>query len=244
MPTARLLAFMLLTLFASGALAQEPAKKTDRDQKLEIEKIQLDNTKVTLPCPPGRRSRSESCNDSAMIVVAAILSKDTPKTVELHTTVSGGRITSKKGLQFHWDLSGVPPGKYTFAVQATDGNGGWGHAVTETVDIVECPDCAYGDSCYIPRMDEVKSVAAGELMEFTVKVSGDPDDSITYNWSVSAGVIESGQGTKSIKVRTDESMEGQSITATVEIGNLPPGPSCQNTASETGAVTAKKPKEN
>ena len=93
-------------------------------------------------------------------------------------------------------------------------------------------------------MDEVKPVAAGESMEFTVKVSGDPGDSVTYNWTVSAGVIESGQGTKSIKVRTDENMEGQSVTATVEIGNLPPGPACQNTASETAPVTARKPKEN
>lgn len=244
MPTACLLTFLLLTLFASGALAQEPAKKNDRDQKLEIERIELDTTKVTLPCAPGRRSRSQSCNDSARIVVEAILSKDTPETVELHTTVSGGRITSKKGLQFHWDLSGVPLGRYTFAVQATDGNGEWGHAVTQTVEIVECPDCGYGDSCHVVTMDEAKSVAAGELIEFSVKVSGDPGESVTYNWTVSAGTIESGQGTKSIKVRTDEDMEGFSVTATVEVNNLPPGIACQNTASETAGVTAKKPKEN
>ena len=242
MPTARLLAFLLLTLFVSGAIAQESAKKHDRGQKLEIEKIELDNTKITLPCPPGQRERSESCNDSTTILVDATLAKDTPETVELHSTVSGGRITSKKGLQFHWELSGVPPGSYTFTVQATDGNGEWGHAVSQTVEIVKCPGCGYGDSCHVLTMDEVKPVEAGELMEFTVKVSGDPGDSVTYSWTVSAGIIESGQGTKSIKVRTDENMEGQSVSATVEIGNLPPGIECPNTASETGAVTPKKPK--
>ena len=240
----RLLSLLLLTLFASSVLAQDPGNKKDSPGKLELETVKLDKSKITLSCPPGQRSRSNHCNDSATIVVEAVLAKDTPETVELHTLVSGGRISSKNGSHFQWDLSGVPRGSYTFTIQATDGKGQWGHSITETVEVVDCPDCGYGDSCHVLTMEEARSVPAGELMEFSVKISGDPGDSVTYNWTVSMGTIESGQGTKSIKVRTDEQMEGQSVTATVEVNNLPPGIACQNSASETAAVTAKKPKEN
>jgi hypothetical protein len=244
MTSPRLLATLLIALLAASVSAQDAANKREGEPKLKIEKVELDKTKISLPCPPGQRPRSDSCDDSTVITAKVITRKRMPKNAELNTTVSGGRIASQKGTEFQWDLRDVYPGTYTFTVAATYGNGRWGESVTQAVEVIRCPDCGYVDFCHVLTMDEVKPVEAGELMEFTVKVSGDPGDSVTYNWTVSAGTIESGQGTKSIKVRTDENMEGQSVTATVEIGNLPPGPSCQNTASETAAVTAKKPKEN
>jgi hypothetical protein len=51
---------------------------------------------------------------------------------------------------------------------------------------------------------------------------------VTYNWSVSAGTISSGQGTSSITVETT-GLGGQTVTATVELGGL--DPSCSRTAS-------------
>lgn len=42
-------------------------------------------------------------------------------------------------------------------------------------------------------------------------------DSITYNWVVSAGTIESGQGTSQITVAADV---GTFVTASVEVGGL------------------------
>jgi len=44
---------------------------------------------------------------------------------------------------------------------------------------------------------------------------------VTFNWSVSSGTISSGQGTPSITVDTT-GLGGQTVTATVEIGGLPP----------------------
>ena len=41
---------------------------------------------------------------------------------------------------------------------------------------------------------------------------------MTYNWTVSAGTIESGQGTPSITVATTGEMAGSNVTATVNIG--------------------------
>ena len=61
---------------------------------------------------------------------------------------------------------------------------------------------------------------------------------VTYNWTVSAGTISSGQGTSSITVDT-AGLGGQSVTATVELGGL--DPSCSRTASCTTSVKAPNP---
>lgn len=71
-------------------------------------------------------------------------------------------------------------------------------------------------------------------MTFTANVVGGP--SVTYNWSVDRGVIESGQGTPSISVRTSREDAGQNVTATVTLGGLDPACNCPSSASETAPV--------
>ncbi len=71
----------------------------------------------------------------------------------------------------------------------------------------------------------------GSPITFTAAVDGDAN--VTYNWSVSAGTISSGQGTSSITVSTD-GLGGQTVTATVELGGL--DPSCSRTASCSTSV--------
>jgi hypothetical protein len=62
---------------------------------------------------------------------------------------------------------------------------------------------------------------------------------VTYNWSVSAGTITSGQGTPTITVDT-ANLAGQSITATLSVGGA--DPACSGTtASCTTAVKPPKP---
>jgi hypothetical protein len=64
--------------------------------------------------------------------------------------------------------------------------------------------------------DEVKQ---GEKLLFTADVKGgDPNVTPTYNWTVSASSIESGQGTSTIQVNTKDVEAGTTITATVEVG--------------------------
>jgi len=57
-------------------------------------------------------------------------------------------------------------------------------------------------------------------MTFTANAIGGTQDSVTYNWTVSAGSIVSGQGTPVITVQTTPDMAGSNVTATVEFGNL------------------------
>ena len=74
-------------------------------------------------------------------------------------------------------------------------------------------------------------------MTFTANVNGGSQTNPTYDWTVSAGSIESGQGTPVITVRAP-SDGTTNVTATVNIGNL--CASCPSTASETAPVTPPK----
>ena len=81
-------------------------------------------------------------------------------------------------------------------------------------------------------------VKSGTPLTFTSTVSGgDANVTPTYNWTISAGTISSGQGTSVITVDTT-GVEG-SITATVEVGGY--DGSCAVSASSTSDV--EKPKE-
>ena len=71
-------------------------------------------------------------------------------------------------------------------------------------------------------------------MTFTANVSGGPD--VTYNWTVSLGTIESGQGTPSIVVRTAVADAGQNVTATVNISGLDPACNCPSSGSELAPI--------
>jgi PKD-like domain len=53
-------------------------------------------------------------------------------------------------------------------------------------------------------------------------------DNMTYNWTVSAGTIENGQGSLQIAVAATDA---SAVTATVEVGGIPAA--CPNTASGT-----------
>jgi hypothetical protein len=80
--------------------------------------------------------------------------------------------------------------------------------------------------------DKVKQ---GEILMFTAEVKGgDPDVTPTYNWSVSASSIVSGQGTSSILVNTEDVKAGTSITATIDVGGY--DRECGNGASGTTAI--------
>lgn len=70
---------------------------------------------------------------------------------------------------------------------------------------VTCPDLVY----------------TTDKLQFSADVrGGDSNVTPTYNWTVSAGAIESGQGTSIIQVTVKELSDGESVTATVELGGF------------------------
>jgi hypothetical protein len=51
--------------------------------------------------------------------------------------VSAGKIVGS-GSQVKWDLTGVPPGRYTVSVGVDDGFGMFGTTRTQTVSVMKC----------------------------------------------------------------------------------------------------------
>src|SRR6185312_4775351 len=79
---------------------------------------------------------------------------------------------------------------------------------------------------------------ANAPITFTASVTG--EGTFTYNWSVSAGTISSGQGTSTITVDT-AGLSGQSVTATVSIGGA--DPSCTGTTASCTTSIRTPPAE-
>lgn len=59
--------------------------------------------------------------------------------------------------------------------------------------------------------------AGANQVAFTITPAG---ESMTYNWTVSAGSISSGQGTNAITVDVTGLTKGQNVTATAEVDGL------------------------
>lgn len=92
--------------------------------------------------------------------------------------------------------------------------------------------------CPAVRVHCIDTVTVGEKLSITANVTGgDPNVTPTYNWTVSAGTIESGQGTPNIEVNTAELSDGGYITATVDVGGF--DRACSTSQSCTSTVIKK-----
>jgi hypothetical protein len=184
---------------------------------------------ITMPCAPGTHSSSGSCPATANTTVGLTTTASDPDgdTLLYTYTVTGGKVTGE-GANVSWDLSGAGPGTYTASVEVDDGCGCVTFSTT-TVTIANCGDCIPDLVCPIVSVDCPSEVEDGGSATFKANVKqGTPVVSPTYNWTVSAGTITSGQGTDTIMVDT-KGTGGQTITATVELGGI--DPSCGRTGS-------------
>jgi hypothetical protein len=95
---------------------------------------------------------------------------------------------------------------------------------------------AAGQECPNVTTTSPDSVAAAQPITFTVNVSGgDENVTPTYNWTVSAGTIESGQGTATITVDTKGGIS--MVTATVDVGGYERN--CLTGSSSTTSVASQ-----
>ncbi|MBV9492637.1 MAG: hypothetical protein JOZ54_00185, partial [Acidobacteria bacterium] len=86
------------------------------------------------------------------------------------------------------------------------------------------------------------TVTSGDEIKITANVTGgDKDVTPTYNWSVSAGSIASGQGTSVITIDSKEIEAGSTVTASVDIGGY--SPECSLFSSATVNVEKKADKK-
>ena len=181
---------------------------------------------ITLPCPEG--TSSESCSPSASRSVDLTANAADPDNDTLLYTwsVTGGKLTGE-GRSVSWDLSGANAGTYTASVEVNDGNAHTANSST-TVTIAGCTGCK--PPCPTISVSCPSDVDQGSPITYTASAG---NANVTYNWSVSAGTISSGQGTSSITVDT-AGLGGQTVTATVDVSGL--DPSCSKTASCSTSV--------
>jgi hypothetical protein len=182
---------------------------------------------VLRPCPP--ETSSATCTPTGNEVTLVANATDPDNDQLLYTwSVTGGRLTGE-GRQVTWDLSGVQDGSYIATVEVNDGNM---HKATgtATVTVAVCADCVKPPPpCPTVAVSCPSEVEANQPITFTASVTGgDTAATWTYNWSVSAGTISSGQGTSTITVDTNN-IGGASVTATVSIGGA--DPSCTGTTA-------------
>jgi hypothetical protein len=199
-----------------------------------VDSVTISDTTITLPCPPGKVSRSNSCNDNKTVDVSTKASDPENDVLTYNYTVSGGRIVGQ-GANVQWDLSNAQAGTYTITTGVDDGCGVCGKTDTKTIKVEDCSDCYVKCECPSVGVTGPSGLTKpGETMSFTANVGGGGD--YTYNWTVSAGTIESGQGTPSITVRTTTDMKGGNVTATVKVVGFPADCNCPDDSSETAGI--------
>jgi hypothetical protein len=206
------------------------------NQFANVTALSVSDSTLTLPCPPGTiPGEGQVCNDNMIVNLSTTAVDPEGDVLTYNYTVSGGRIVGS-GANVQWDLSGVGPGTYTVTAAVDDGCGLCGQTQTQTVTVEACPSCVSPCDCPSLTVSGPAGITApGDSMTFTANVSGGP--AVTYNWTIDGGgVIESGQGTPSITVRTSRDDAGSTIRATVQLGGLDPNCNCPATGSESGPV--------
>jgi hypothetical protein len=90
------------------------------------------------------------------------------------------------------------------------------------------------EPCPVIKVEAVDHVCPGAPVTFKVQVSGlAPNTKLSYEWNISVGKIESGQGTDTITIESAE-ISGQTVEATVKVKGL--DFFCNNTASQETIV--------
>lgn len=214
---------MLLLAVAAAALV---FGSTDglADKKKRDERRSSGPPSLTLTADP---TVLRGCEDAKVHLVATARSADgTP--LHYKWTTNGGRLDGD-GANTTWDLSGARPGVYQAVVEVDNGRELDCVAFsTATVVIPACPPPPPPTPvCPTVSVSCPDAIAEDRPVTFTASVSGGSNVAPTYNWTVSAGRIISGQGTPSIAVDIN-GLAGQTIRANVDVGgyNIPCPASC------------------
>jgi PKD domain len=198
--------------------------------------LSASSSRVTLAaeCGTGQRPVA-SCMPTAGTVQLSATATDPDGDTLLYTySTTGGRVTGD-GPNATLDLTGVAPGTYTVTVEVDDGCGCIAFtSTTVTVDRCPCEDIPVERPvCPTVTVSCPDTVPVGSPITFTANVSGgDSSVTPTFNWTVSAGTISSGQGTSSIMV--DTTGVSGTVTATVDVGGY--GRECSTSNSCTTSL--------
>ena len=203
--------------------------------------LSASSSRVTLAaeCGTGERPVATCTPTSSTVQLSATATDPDGDTLLYTYSTTGGRVTGD-GPNATLDLTGVAPGTYTVTVEVDDGCGCIAFTST-TVTVDRCPcEAIPPPAVACPTVTvtcPTEPVRAGQPITFTANLAdADPSVTPTYNWTVSAGTISSGQGTSSITVDTTGLANNSTVTATVDVGGF--DRSCGTSASCTTGISA------
>jgi len=159
----------------------------------------------------------KTCEDSRVQLAATARASDGAK-LRYRWTVNGGRLRGD-GPSPNWDLAGAQPGVYQAVAEVDDGRDLSCVAFSSiSVVVLECPPPPPPRPvCPTVEVSCPEAASENAPVTFTANVSGGtPGITPSFNWTISAGRITSGQGTPSITVDTT-GLSGQTVRATLDI---------------------------
>lgn len=197
---------MAVLVFASADA--KPKKKKN------VERASAPPT-LTLAAEP---TTVRACDD-ARVQLRATASSPEGRPLRYKWTTNGGRL-SGQGASTTWDLSGAQPGVYQAVVEVDDGR--YLDCVAFSTASIVVTDCPPPPRVVCPNVSVScpDATSEGQPATFTATISGGSGGMRpTYNWTVSAGRIISGQGTSSITVDT-AGLAGQTIRASLDVAGF------------------------
>lgn len=212
---------------------QQRSKRARADRKANTQPVVIVKASHSLvKLPPRRVELAPFDCELTENKVRLSASATSPRNTDLYFIwqVPVGRLIGKGGLEITWDLSGVQEGTYTATVEVSDKHKNTGKGWT-TVTVVICPGWHLERPCPIISVSCPDSVESKGSITFEATVAGGDTEMIpTYEWSLSAGKIISGQATRKVTVDVSD-LNRESVTATVSVGGA--HPSCATVASCT-----------
>jgi hypothetical protein len=168
-------------------------------------------------------------------------------------TESGTPPVEGSGKKVRWDISALPQDK-RFIVSVDISNPAGQKTTTKVYafTVKQCRDCATPSPSPIPSptvcptgitVTAEKDAPGGATIKFSAVVADYDARNVSYDWSVSAGAIISGQNASAISVDTT-GLCGTAeaiIVATVKVAGL--DPKCSNTAQAQTVITCPEPPE-
>jgi hypothetical protein len=195
----------LMLIFSASGLAQKKRKsKADEPIQTNPPTIKVSSSSNVVSNCPGEGSVVQLAAD-------AVSPQGLP--LRYNWSATGGRIVGS-GANTSWDFSGAAPGTYTVTVEVNSGREADCTAFTQTAVVVrECPP----PTCPSINISCPDTARLGEAITFQANVTNlAVGITPTYQWTVSAGTITSGQGTPSITVDTT-GLTGQAIVARLSV---------------------------
>ena len=203
---------LILAIFAAAMLTLPASAKP---KKKKIERRSGPPT-ISLMAEPAV---IKACADEARVQLTTNGRSETGQ-LRYRWSVNGGRLRGD-GPSPIWELGGAAPGVYQAIVDVDDGDANCVAFSSISIVVLDCPPPPpVKPVCPNVSVSCPEAGTENAPVTFTANLSGGTAGiTPTYNWTISAGRIISGQGTPSITVDTT-GLAGQTVRATVDIGGF------------------------